>query len=111
MNSKSVYGGFINGKEYIGNDSKYFDVLSPSTGEKIYKVASFNKEETEKAILNSKEVFDSGIWSKSDVRYRANVLNTIAQSLREQIPRFVEFEVAQTGRAIREMKAQVFFDF
>jgi acyl-CoA reductase-like NAD-dependent aldehyde dehydrogenase len=42
-----------------------------------------------------------------DVRDRAKVLNGIAANLRSKIPDLVQIEVAQTGRAIREMKAQL----
>jgi acyl-CoA reductase-like NAD-dependent aldehyde dehydrogenase len=38
---------------------------------------------------------------------RADVLDTIAQRLTEALPSLIPLEVRQTGRAIREMKAQV----
>ena len=58
-------------------------------------------------ISNSHDVFESGVWSRCDVRERAKVLNRIAEVLRKDIPRLAELEVVQTGRAVREMKAQV----
>lgn len=48
-----------------------------------------------------------GIWSKSDVRDRSKVLFKIADNLRQQIPRLAEMEVQQTGRPVKEMKAQL----
>ena len=42
-----------------------------------------------------------------DVRERAKVLFNIAGNLRTNIPRLAEMEVEQTGRAVREMKAQL----
>ena len=47
------------------------------------------------------DTYNSGVWSRSDVRQRATVLNKIAVKLRENIPRLAKLEVAQTGRAIR----------
>ena len=52
-------------------------------------------------------VLVTGVWSKSDVRHRAKVLNNVAEELRKEIPRLIELEVWQTGRAKREMTAQV----
>lgn len=51
--------------------------------------------------------FTSGIWSRADRNHRADVLEKIAQGLAENLPDLIALEVQQTGRVIREMKAQV----
>jgi acyl-CoA reductase-like NAD-dependent aldehyde dehydrogenase len=51
--------------------------------------------------------FKSGVWSKTSRHNRADVLEKIAELLTKNLPRLIELEVRQTGRAIREMNAQV----
>ena len=101
------YGCFINGKEVFPDNAQYFKVYAPATGEVLCEVASANQKSLNDAVDAADNVFRSGVWSKSDVRYRANVLSAIGVSLKEAIPELLELEVAQTGRAVREMKAQV----
>lgn len=51
--------------------------------------------------------FKSGIWSKADRNLRADVLEKIATGLAATLPSLIALEVKQTGRVVREMKAQV----
>jgi acyl-CoA reductase-like NAD-dependent aldehyde dehydrogenase len=106
---KDKYGGFVNGKEIFPVNSKYFDVHAPATGLKLTSVAAFDKDAVNSAIDIAHNTHESGIWAKADVRERAKVLNKIAENLRNDIPRLADMEVAQTGRAVREMKAQVIY--
>ena len=100
---KETYGIFINGSEVIPEGSSAFPVLSPFTNAKLCNVVSTDVKLARKVIDDAHSTFESGVWSKSDVRVRANVLNSIAGILRANIPRLAELEVHQTGRAIKEM--------
>jgi acyl-CoA reductase-like NAD-dependent aldehyde dehydrogenase len=107
VNFRPRYGNFINGQEVFPENAMYFKVYAPATGEELCEVASANESSLNQAVQVADDVYNSGVWSRSDVRHRANVLNKIAANLRESIPELLELEVAQTGRAVREMKAQV----
>jgi acyl-CoA reductase-like NAD-dependent aldehyde dehydrogenase len=101
------YGAFINGKEHISKDGIRYKMHSPASGEYLCDIVNTPENVTNEAIDVAQAVFDSGIWSKADVRHRAKVLNNIADGMRAEIPRLLELEVAQTGRAIKEMRAQL----
>jgi len=102
------HGLFYGGKEVFPEDaSQFFRVISPATGTFLTKVSSADKETVDKVIDMANETYESGVWSRSDVRERAKVLNKIAEILRAEVPRLTRMEVAQTGRAVREMKAQL----
>jgi acyl-CoA reductase-like NAD-dependent aldehyde dehydrogenase len=73
----------------------------------ILRVLSSDEHIIDRAVTVADEVFQSGVWSKSDVRHRAQVMNKIAEALRGDLDRLAEMEVAQTGRSVREMKAQL----
>lgn len=58
-------------------------------------------------VQKAHAAFKSGIWSKAERTTRADVLEKIATLLAESLPNLIALEVQQTGRVIREMKAQV----
>ena len=102
------YGAFINGKEVFPDSNEFFKVYAPATDEVLCEVASTDKKALNDAVEVADEVYRSGVWSRADVRHRANVLSAISVELKAAIPELLELEVAQTGRAVREMKAQVY---
>lgn len=59
------------------------------------------------AVQNAQHVFESGVWSKASRHDRARVLEKIAEVMAQELPRLIDLEVKQTGRAIREMSAQI----
>ena len=61
----------------------------------------------DETIQHAQEVFRSGIWSKASSHARADVLEAAAALLAEAVPQLIPLEVRQTGRAAREMRAQV----
>lgn len=65
------------------------------------RVLSSDASTIDLAVQTAENVFQSGVWSKSDVRYRAQIMNAIAMALRADLNRLAEMEVAQTGRSVR----------
>jgi hypothetical protein len=104
---RDVYGLFVNGKEIIPQNAKTFDVMAPATDTFLSKVVSATQTDVESAANHAQEAYMSGTWSRLDVRDRSRVLFKIAENLRANIPRLADMEVAQTGRPVREMKAQL----
>lgn len=51
--------------------------------------------------------YKSGSWSKASRHHRADTLERIASLLTDALPDLIPLEVRQTGRATREMAAQV----
>jgi acyl-CoA reductase-like NAD-dependent aldehyde dehydrogenase len=100
------YGCFIGGKEVFPSVG-VFEVENPATGAILCKVASADAKVVTDACEIAHKSFESGVWSRSDVRHRAKVLQNMADALRSDINRLAELEVSQTGRAVREMKAQL----
>lgn len=104
---KNVYGPFINGKEAdVKGYRDTFDVCSPATGEKLCSVVH-DADDITAAVNAAQASYESGVWSRLDVRERAKVLSLCAEALRENMNMLADMEVAQTGRAVKEMKAQL----
>ncbi|OCH92141.1 aldehyde dehydrogenase [Obba rivulosa] len=84
-----------------------FVVKNPATGENITSIYMSNERDARTAIYHANEIFKSGEWSKAPAQMRAGILSNLARSLEERIDEFAQLESMQTGRAIREMKAQM----
>lgn len=55
----------------------------------------------------AQKTFKSGVWSRAPRHVRAETLDRIAELLTKNMRSLIDLEVRQTGRAIREMNAQV----
>ncbi|KXH59708.1 aldehyde dehydrogenase [Colletotrichum nymphaeae SA-01] len=64
-------------------------------------------EDVEETIRLAHETFKAGTWSRAPRHVRADVLDKTAELLTADLPSLIPLEVRQTGRAIREMRAQV----
>lgn len=104
---KSQYGAYVNGNYLKPSNCDTFSVNNPATSEHITNVVITDQATVDYAIDIAQKSYESGVWSRADVRNRAKILTTIAENLRKDIPRLAEMEVEQTGRAVREMKAQL----
>lgn len=71
------------------------------------RVTSASSEVVADAIRHAHDVFKSGIWSRASAHQRSLTLSRIARKLEDRMSDFVQMESMQTGRAIREMSAQV----
>ena len=58
-------------------------------------------------MFSAHEVFKAGIWSRAPASQRAGVLSNLARDLEARVPELAKIETLQTGRAVREMTAQV----
>lgn len=102
---KDTYGAFINGQEVFTD--KTFAISSPATTNFLTNCVACSTQEVSIAADAAQQAYLSGTWSKKDVRLRCQLLYKIADALRQNIPRLIDYEVAQTGRPIREMRAQL----
>ncbi|KAJ5715542.1 Aldehyde dehydrogenase C-terminal [Penicillium malachiteum] len=100
------YNLWLGGKEQQGREP-LIPVEDPSTGEIFAQCHAASEEDVEAAVQAAHAAYKSGIWSRASRHERADVLEKCAILLTESLPELIALEVKQTGRAIREMKAQV----
>jgi acyl-CoA reductase-like NAD-dependent aldehyde dehydrogenase len=101
------YDHFIAGREIPPSGGGYFPVENPATGEVLAEVADGGPEDVERAVRAAAEAFRDGRWSRRDPRERARALHRLAQLLAEAVEDLARIETLQTGRPIREMRAQL----
>ena len=92
---------------YQSATAERIQVTNPATESPIATVDSTPAETVNAIIQSSLQNFHSGVWSQADVSTRFNVLSKAANLLRSRLPELVDLETQQTGRPVREMKAQL----
>ncbi|KAH9170362.1 aldehyde dehydrogenase [Lactarius sanguifluus] len=84
-----------------------FAVTNPATGLHICTVDTASPEDVQHAVADAHAAFESGVWSRAPAVHRSKILTRLARALEERVPAFAELETLQTGRTIREMRAQL----
>lgn len=82
-------------------------IEDPATGEIFAHCHAASAEDVENTVQVAQKTFTAGVWSKAPRNVRADTLDRIADLLTKKMSSLIELEVRQTGRAIREMNAQV----
>ncbi|KAI2464830.1 aldehyde dehydrogenase [Annulohypoxylon bovei var. microspora] len=101
-----TYFMWIAGEEKLGEE-ELIPVEDPATGDIFAHCHAASASDVERTVTLAQKAFESGVWSKSSRHHRADILDKCATLLAEALPDLIALEVRQTGRAIREMKAQV----
>ncbi|KAI6898527.1 aldehyde dehydrogenase [Hortaea werneckii] len=102
----STHQMWFAGHEQAGR-AETIPIVNPATGEAFAFCHAASAEDVEDAIQVAHKTFQSGDWSRADRHHRADVLEKAAALLTQNLDDLIAIEVQQTGRAIREMKAQV----
>ncbi|KAJ3466419.1 hypothetical protein MRS44_003983 [Fusarium solani] len=101
-----AYHLWIGGQTVAGNGQE-LTIKSAATGELVAKCHTASEQDIDLAVRAAQSAFESGVWSKCPRQTRAEVLEKAATLLTDNLEELILLEVAQTGRAIREMRAQV----
>ncbi|GMH68814.1 hypothetical protein TrST_g5821 [Triparma strigata] len=101
------YGSWINGASYSPSSAPTYSVVDPARLNHLCTIVDADEATVDMAVKSGRDAFEKGDWRLMDVRDRAEILNESARRLRERVPEFAETESLQTGRAIREMNAQL----
>ncbi|MFG0455094.1 aldehyde dehydrogenase [Shewanella mangrovisoli] len=101
----------IKGKAYINGEYRdaaagsTFDCVSPIDGRVLAKVASCDLMDANIAVANAREVFESGVWSKTAPVKRKQVMIRFAELLEENANELALLETLDMGKPIRFSKA------
>jgi acyl-CoA reductase-like NAD-dependent aldehyde dehydrogenase len=95
----------IGGRRVPAASGREFTVANPFSGEELARVAEGDAADIDAATVAAANGFEA--WRAFSPGRRQEVLNRAAALLMERLPEIVKIEVAQTGRAVREMRAQL----
>lgn len=95
----------IGGKKVHALSGKTIDVINPSTAEPYCTVPEGDAGDIDAAVEAAQKGY--AIWGALSALERAKILDKASRILEERMPEFVDAEVLQTGRPVREMRAQL----
>ncbi|CAN8105314.1 unnamed protein product [Discula destructiva] len=97
---------WVGGKFQPGR-GELIPIEDPSTGTIFAHSHSASPDDVNDTITTAHTAFKAGTWSRAPRHHRADVLDRCATLLTTALPSLIALEVQQTGRAVREMNAQV----
>jgi len=97
------YDNFIGGAWKAPNAGKYFDNISPITGQPVCQIARSDASDIE-AALDAAHAAKDG-WARTSVTERAMVLNRIADRMEANLAKLALAETWDNGKPIRETTA------
>ena len=103
MSFRPRYGNWIDGGFQDPVGGKYFEVISPVTGEVFTEVARSDERDVEKALDAAHAAAPA--WGKTSPADRAKVLNKIADRMEEHLEEIAVAETWDNGKPIRECLA------
>ncbi len=100
---KARYENFIGGKWTPPKAGKYFDNITPMTGQKICQIPRSDASDIEAALDAAHAAKDA--WGKTAVAVRAGMLNKIADIMEANLEKLATAETWDNGKPIRETMA------
>ncbi|OAA75659.1 betaine aldehyde dehydrogenase [Akanthomyces lecanii RCEF 1005] len=93
--------------QYTPGSGYMLHVQNPANGETIASTHTPSEEDVASVVEIAHKMYADGVWALASRQHRADVLDKAAELLAASLDKLIAWEVMQTGRPIREMKAQV----
>ena len=100
---KSRYDNFIGGKWVAPVNGRYFENITPVTGQPFCEVARSDKEDIELALDAAHAAKKA--WGRAAPAERANILNKIADRMEANLDLLAHAETWDNGKPLRETRA------
>ena len=97
---------FIDGRWQEPDSKERFDVVSPSTGEKIGSVPAASTTDVDRAVDAARKAFYETDWATRPVEERAEMCERLAELIRERQPEFRDLVVDELGHT--KLTAEVY---
>ncbi|MBU6165198.1 MAG: aldehyde dehydrogenase [Alphaproteobacteria bacterium] len=100
---RTRYDNFIGGQWVAPVEGRYFDNLSPVTGQKVCEIARSQAADIELALDAAHRAKDA--WGRTSPTERSNMLLKIADRMEEKLALLALVETIDNGKPIRETTA------
>ncbi|OSZ72561.1 aldehyde dehydrogenase [Sphingomonas sp. IBVSS1] len=100
---RARYDNFIGGQWVAPVEGRYFDNLSPVTGQKVCEIARSQAADIELALDAAHKAKDA--WGRTSPTERSNMLLKIADRMEEKLALLALVETIDNGKPIRETTA------
>lgn len=96
---KTIDKIYINGEFTTPEGSEYFDLINPTTNEKLGKVILGNQKDTQNAVAAAKEAFKT--FSKTTITERIQYLHNIQTSIEKRKEEFIDVMIKEYGGTLQ----------
>ncbi|MCA1953464.1 MAG: aldehyde dehydrogenase family protein [Hyphomicrobiales bacterium] len=97
------YDNFVGGQWVAPKAGRYFENISPITGQPIGEIARSQAEDIEAALDAAHAAREA--WGRTSPAERAQILNRIADRMEANLERLAQAETWDNGKPIRETRA------
>ena len=97
---QAQYGHFINADWVEGDSGKTIDLMNPTNGQVLSRIAAGNAKDVERAVMAATNAFKS--WSQSSAGERQELLVEIARRLKNRLADYAMLETLNNGKPLRE---------
>lgn len=106
--AKPFEGRHLIGGAWVASaDGATFDRISPSHGVLASRSAKGGELEALAAIAEARRAFDAGDWAFSSGKYRATILNRVADLIDRDRERIAQIEVLEAGKPIAQARGEI----
>jgi len=102
-----TYPLYVNGDFRPPSSTRTLDVIDPSTGDAIARVADAGADDVAGAVAAARAAFDTGPWKDTTAQDRGRVLFRLAEIVRGRAAELAELETRNTGKPIVEAEYDV----
>src|SRR5271166_3401089 len=93
---------YVDGEWTPASDGGVRELVSPSSGQIVAKVAEGTKQDAERAIRAARKAFDEGPWQQTGAQDRAKLLFKLADKIEEHATELSRLETLNNGKPLRE---------
>lgn len=105
--TQQAYQFVIDGREAGAVSGRTATVTNPATGAAVASAPVADEQDVQRAVLAARRAFEEGPWPQMSGSERGRVLLRIASLLRERVESVAHLEVLQSGKPIRDARAEV----
>jgi betaine-aldehyde dehydrogenase len=103
----TVEGLAIGGKRVPSADGKTAPVYEPATGEVLAQVAQATADDVDRAVKTAYARFTEGVWKQMRSRERGQILQRIANLIREKSEILAQIESRNGGKPISAARGEI----
>jgi aldehyde dehydrogenase (NAD+) len=107
IQSSTTEGLIIDGQRAGASDGGTFDVLNPSSGERLAVVARATRDDVNRAVQSAQAALESKTWGGIAPAERGRMLFRIAQAIRDRAEELADLESRDNGKPLRQARADV----
>jgi betaine-aldehyde dehydrogenase len=98
---------YVDGEWTPASDGGVRELVSPSSGAVVAKVAEGTRQDAERAIRAARKAFDEGPWQQTGAQDRAKLLFKLADKIEEHATELSRLETFNNGKPLRETEYDV----